>query len=91
MLPTTALKLVCGLHNIQLDMTKHCWAVRCPGSDIVSSLLQKNLDERLSTMLKDCPRRSVLMIDSAKDGEDGGCVPPLEALPADAEFLRAYI
>lgn len=61
--------------------------MRCPGREIVSSLLQKNLDERLSTLLKDCPRRSVLMIDSAKDGEDGGCVPPLEALPADAELL----
>lgn len=63
-------------------MTKNCQAVRCPGSDFVSSLLQRNLDERLSTLLKDSPRQSVLMIDSAKDGEDGGYVPPLEALPA---------
>jgi hypothetical protein len=65
-------------------MTKNCWAVGCPGRDAVFSLLQKDLDSRLSTLLKDSPRQSVLMIDSAKDGEDGGYVTPLKAWPAEA-------
>ncbi|CAK0743095.1 hypothetical protein CVIRNUC_001443 [Coccomyxa viridis] len=32
----------------------------------------RDLDERLDVLYKDSPRRSILMIDSAKDGVDGG-------------------
>ncbi|EIE25637.1 hypothetical protein COCSUDRAFT_83644 [Coccomyxa subellipsoidea C-169] len=32
----------------------------------------KYLDEQLSALLPDVPRRSILMIDCAKDGADGG-------------------
>jgi hypothetical protein len=36
-------------------------------------MLQKALDKHLGSLLPDVPRRSVLMVDSSKQGPDGGC------------------
>ena len=47
--------------------------------------MQRDLDERLNVLLKDSPRRSVLMIDSEKTGVDGGCVNRL--LPSHLAIL----
>ena len=40
----------------------------------MSPFLQKALDEHLNTLLSEAPRRSVLMVDSGKESEDGGYV-----------------
>ena len=41
-------------------------------ANVAPCYLQRDLDERLNVLLKDSPRRSVLMIDSEKTGNDGG-------------------
>ena len=41
-------------------------------ANVATCCLQRDLDERLNLLLKDSPRRSVLMIDSEKTGSDGG-------------------
>jgi hypothetical protein len=56
-----------------------CWAHAAAAAShdrqrgVVCLAAQRALDERLDTLLADAPRRSVLMIDSGKSAEDGGC------------------
>jgi hypothetical protein len=48
---------------------------------------QRFMDTALEALLADAPRRSVLMVDTAKDGADGGCAEQ----PACAASVKSHV
>lgn len=40
--------------------------------NLLAAVMQRVMDSALNVLLADAPRRSVLMIDTEKDGADGG-------------------